>query len=569
MNCKQVSSRKTADRCWHITSGKFACTTFILILFFNAWTVIAQTRLDPKKSIDQQNTAPANDSQRLRLDPSAGSQRLSVDGNNTSQRLSLTSASQRLNNVSLRLNPSEFSQRLSIQQVGEAVAQPTRLSPSLTTTTAAVKRVETPLEKADRVALQGNFEQALDLYKKILVKESDSVAAHIGLGYVYMQLGNLNDAIQEFSSAIDIAPNNVEAKINLAVILYRSGDIEEAIEQYQQVLKDRKEPLPVVHYNLAMALAHSGRLDEAIEQYKLAIDLRKKNYPEALNNLGLIYEAIGDFDSAAKSFKQVIDVQQGKYPLAHYNLGRQYLRQRAYREAIAELELAIKQQPNYPEAYLTLGNTYLLNNTQPDKELELTQKAIEVFEKALEQRKNFYPLAHENLAIALAKKGDMAGSLTHYRIAFDQYRDQSPFAMRNLISSIGQQEELTLYIIHNEISRPGNPGNLFKARGAKSRAIVTEVNGTIGPEREILTEEDRKSLASIFGKYEELDSELKDRVDVRYCAGQAYFVSGNWAAALEEFAQAIKLSQGKDKEINQIFFSLKNLVCQSLRTAKP
>lgn len=530
---KKDSLKRSVHTFWRLSTVR---AMFSVVALIGLWQpCLAQTRLDLTKS-NTQNKPPA--SQRLQLN-------------------SMSSPSQRL---CLQATPAEVSQRLCIQQVGEARVEATR--PAAPRAPAVVKQhVETPLEKADKVAQRGDFDQALELYKKALNNDPNLSSAYMGRGYIYIQLGNFDGAVQEYQEAIERAPHNVEAKINLGVAFYSRGDINAAIEQYKQVIDKEKASLPIAHYNLAMALAHCGKFPEAIENYQTVIKERKQNYLEALNNLGLIYEAMGNFDSAAKQFQQVINSQSGN-PLAHYNLGRQYLRNRDYKQAIAELQSAIRQQPNYPEAYLSLGNVYLLIN-ETDAADTVMDKAIEAFEKAIAQRNNFYPLAHENLAIALARKGDRAASLAHYRLAFDQYGNQSPYAMRNLLFTISQQDEVSIYIIHNEISRPGNPGNLSSRIRAASPARALEIK--IDEEKnDILCDEDKKELAIIFNKYENMDEDIKNQIDVRYCMGQAYFVMGDLVNAQEEFAQARKLAAGQDAEVNRMFFVVEKALLADL-----
>src|SRR5438105_14524522 len=101
---------------------------------------------------------------------------------------------------------------------------------------------------------------------------------------------------------------------------------------------------------------------------------------------------MGDLTAAAKQFQFALAARQGRYPLAHYNLARYYYELACYDEAIAEFLLALKQQRDFPEAYLELGNLYLLPATLTNRDERA--RAIAAYRKAIELRQGSYPLAH-------------------------------------------------------------------------------------------------------------------------------------------------------------------------------
>ncbi|KAF0237170.1 MAG: hypothetical protein FD167_4484 [bacterium] len=55
-------------------------------------------------------------------------------------------------------------------------------------------------------------------------------------------------------------------------------------------------------------------------------------------------------------------------------------------------------------------------------------------------------------------------------------------------------------------------------------------------------------MVKLLSEYEEFDETLKDFPDVRYCAGLAYIRAGDLESAIDEFGQAIKLSDDKDSD---------------------
>lgn len=434
------------------------------------------------------------------------------------------------------------SKRLGEQQVGEASLE-------------VVKRkiVKAPLGpeelvlKTDKLLESGQIEKAIESYRKIIESNPKLASAQLGLATALIEKGDYEEALNELSKALNENPNSPEAQINYGVALYRSGDIKKALEHYEKILntiKDKND-LASLNYNLAVAHSHNGNFEKALTHYKKSIELRT-HYPEAYNNLGLIYEAtlsLTDPKESEKNREQIrnafltaIEQRKGSYPLARYNLGRTYTTRfelkTEYPIAISHYLAAIKEKPDFAEAYLDLGVAYLFRTTLADQD-EINQ-AINAFQKALEIRKGDYAIAHENLAIAFSIKGKEQETYFHYRKAIDQYKEPSSCTLSNLVTSIKSLlvEKKNSFLIGNELSRSEDVRNLRKTTDPK---LI------------------REALILALQKYDELDDELKENATLHYCAGHAQASLGNWEEALDEFAKVLELSKEKDQDtINAI-----------------
>lgn len=456
--------------------------------------------------------------QRISLDakqPKGGGGRISL-APPTSSRLALTT---------------ERSQRLGVQQVGEATAEAAR------TVIARATGPEIQVHEADTLVEKGKFDEAIAKYEKIIEGNPQLVSAVAGLGYAYFKKGDYDLAVNQYEKAVAKAPSNTEAQLNLGVALYRSGRIEESIEQYKKTIAVKQQN-HVAHFNMAMAYAHTGNNDnfaKSIEHYKLAIAQKKAAYPEAYNNMGLVYEAMGKIDEATKNFRLAVENQKGgNYPLANYNLGRLYRNQGNYGEAETALRLAIKQQPEFAEANLELGNVYLILYSV--KGTQVLDKSIASYKRAIEIREGFYPLAHENLGIALTKDKKISEAVAEYKIAFEQYEGECPETMQNLLTTVSEDQQ---FVIGNELSREDNAGNLTSKKDVAAA---------------------KKRLDDKLKQYEEMDDEYKTDSRVRYCAGLSYAALGNWQGAVNELTSAVTLSKNQDADAARALNSLMSLV---------
>jgi tetratricopeptide (TPR) repeat protein len=209
------------------------------------------------------------------------------------------------------------------------------------------------------------------LWGHALAVTSGNFMAHDGLGEYLGNRGRLDEAIDQFQKALNIAPGYPEIETNLILALTRKGRTDEAITHLQALLKEYP--------------------NDAQAQYNLGNALRKK----------------GDSQGAIAAYEKALSIQV-RYPAAHYNLGIALDQNGQIDEAIAHYQEAVQEQPNYPEAYYLLGND-LLQKARVDD-------AIGAYEQALKSRPT-YPEVENNIGLALLQKGRPSEAIAHWQNA--------------------------------------------------------------------------------------------------------------------------------------------------------
>ncbi|MBL8148417.1 MAG: tetratricopeptide repeat protein [Blastocatellia bacterium] len=435
-----------------------------------------------------------------------------------------------------------MNQRIGIQQVGEATAQFSRKvsKPALT-------EVERLVLDAEKFFEKENYDKAAQLYEKAVLKQPTLASAKIGWGASLISNGDIERGEQKLEEVAATSLKDPEDLLDLGVAFYRIGKVERAISFYEKAVAVKKSSFSEAYFNLGMAYAHQKNLPKALENYKLAVSQRK-DYAEAYNNIGLIYEAMGEAEQSITYFKLAIEKRGGNYALAHYNLARRYGYQgiATKQQTIKGYDTAIKQKSDFAEAYLNLGNVYLVSG----EERNSLTKAVEFYEVALKYREGagkeaegHYPLAHENLAIALTKQGNKTKAYHHYRKALETY-DMSLRTLQNITSTLFDEG---LFLIGNELERSDIPGNLKSLSSGEEKAGKTE--NTL------------KSLKSLLSKYEEADDEMKENADLAYCMGIAYITVGDIEGAITEFERAVELSG--DREARETLENLRVIIVTS------
>lgn len=234
--------------------------------------------------------------------------------------------------------------------------------------------------------LNNNLKEAFVMLKRLTVFNPTNYYAHVNLGKLYLDSGNIDMAEKKFNEAIKVDTNLPEAYFNLGSIYASKGLYEKAKNEYEkadirydwnlkklpaQFLNEMRAKLIL---NKAKANSSLGLLNDTEKELQRYL----KIYPdsgEASYFLGQTYMQTGKYNLALEKFnKSKSDLTI--LPKAHNNIGLIYAHQNKFNEAIKEFEKAIDINQEAIEAQFNLGKIYM--DTQKDKE-----KARIHLEKAL------------------------------------------------------------------------------------------------------------------------------------------------------------------------------------------
>jgi tetratricopeptide (TPR) repeat protein len=215
------------------------------------------------------------------------------------------------------------------------------------------------------------------LWRHALGVTSRNFFAHDGLGHFLLNHGRVDEAIDQFETALKIAPDFKRAETNLMVALTKKGSADDTIARLQALLSEYPNDAQG-YYSLGNALLKKGDSQNAMAAYEKALSF------------------------------------QAHYPAAHYNFGIALDRSSRIDEAIAHYQKAIEQDPHYAEAYYLLGND-LLRKARVDD-------AIAAYEQALKSRPT-YPEVENNIGLGLFQKGRPSEAIVHWQNALAAQSD--------------------------------------------------------------------------------------------------------------------------------------------------
>ncbi len=124
-------------------------------------------------------------------------------------------------------------------------------------------------------------------FRKAIAANRDSIPAHVNLGAVLIETGDLKSAAEQFEEVLRIDPKNTNAHYNLAFLLANENQHEPAILHLQSVLSTDENDLSA-RFFLARELLRSKRGDEALREFSRVVEADANNEDALLEQVKLL-----------------------------------------------------------------------------------------------------------------------------------------------------------------------------------------------------------------------------------------------------------------------------------------
>jgi tetratricopeptide (TPR) repeat protein len=134
---------------------------------------------------------------------------------------------------------------------------------------------------------------------------------------------------------------------------------------------------------------------------------------------------------AAQLYRRALELRP-TFAAAHVGLARILLDQNDYKEALAEIALARRARPVYPEASAVEGRI--------QRAAAFENEAMESYRRAIREARGFQPEAHTGLAIVLEDKGRLAEAAEEFGTAIAQLSDTEP-VLYQLLGAVYEKQE--------------------------------------------------------------------------------------------------------------------------------
>ena len=238
--------------------------------------------------------------------------------------------------------------------------------------------VQQALDRAARLYDAGRLPEAADIYQQVLRDWPDQHIALTMLGFIALQVGKHDIALDQLSRAVEIKTDNADAHHNLAIALNALGRTQDAVTSYRRALAINPERAET-HNNLGLTLCRLGNVREGIAEYRKTLAINSEFF-DAHVNLGVALCSIGKFDDAVTSYQKALAIQPDNF-IAHMNLGDAWRGLGMLDEAIGTYQATIDLNPNDANAHNEMGNAL--------RSLGRLEEAITSYRNALDVEPDF------------------------------------------------------------------------------------------------------------------------------------------------------------------------------------
>jgi len=248
----------------------------------------------------------------------------------------------------------------------------------------------------------GQLQEAIESYTSALNLKSNLPAVLYSRANVLVRLNRLEEALADYERAFSLKPDYVDAVNAAGMILHKLGRHAEAETKFLHAL--RLHPQHLLTLILRGALMRDlKRFDEAVSSLDAAIAL-KGDVPEALHERGLVLMALGKFAEAIADFERAVSLKPD-FAEAYSDLGCALAKTSQLEAATGNFRKALEVDPRHVAALNNLGSVLV--------DLDRPREAMGYFDRAIAIDPG-YAEAHLNNAINKLRLGDLQGGWIDY-----------------------------------------------------------------------------------------------------------------------------------------------------------
>ena len=212
----------------------------------------------------------------------------------------------------------------------------------------------------------GNVDEAISILDSFEQDDPDYPKAAFYKEYILKESGKNKEISQEKADLNDF--NDV---FDLAMKNYRLGNFDEAIDLFNSALRLKHNDLEVL-YNLSLAHVGNEDIEAAVETLDLAIDINPKD-PRFWNDQGNYLGILGNYDEAIECFDKVIELHPDE--TVWNNKAFIYIQMGEYDNALESYEIASKMAPDDIHPIVGMVKVFIIKD-----DLENIKKYLKIAE---------------------------------------------------------------------------------------------------------------------------------------------------------------------------------------------
>ncbi len=213
---------------------------------------------------------------------------------------------------------------------------------------------------ASALSRMGRRRDSLEQIGWVIDNGHASAGTYYNYGAIHAELGEVDEALSGYETALRMDPDLIDANFNLALLLGELGRLSESEAYFDRVLElDPQDTAARVHR--ASVIADLGRSAEAAAELGAVLSVDPAN-SQALLALGAVEAATGRPADALGRYATIIASSDSStaesreaVARAHFESGRLMMQGSELQDALEHLRTAVEMMPRIAEARMTLA----------------------------------------------------------------------------------------------------------------------------------------------------------------------------------------------------------------------
>lgn len=217
-------------------------------------------------------------------------------------------------------------------------------------------RVTRAGNEGERLALEGRYDAALEVFRRRTRENPSDASAWEGVALCLRELGRVSEAADAYHRLTVLTPGDARAWFQLGVAASDAGRWDEAAAAFGEAAA--LAPLdPSVHYNLGVACGNLGEIEREAAAYTAAVRLDPE-HAAAYHNLGMAYMRLERYHDARQVLARAVRLAPDDVD-GHAALGLACMKLEDHASAVASLQRAAELRQESAAIRLALGRALL------------------------------------------------------------------------------------------------------------------------------------------------------------------------------------------------------------------
>jgi tetratricopeptide (TPR) repeat protein len=166
-----------------------------------------------------------------------------------------------------------------------------------------------------------------------------AIQRHLTEGKRLGKDGEYEQAIAEFNKILKLDPKNVHALNNLGVVYFKLNDLDTAISYYTKAIDSGVANATTYFFRGILFEKYRGEQAKAVKDYSKAVQLQPK-FTKAYLNRASAYSSLKEYGKAVADYNTVVQIRPSSEKMVLAKRAKAYFKKGEYTKAWADVEKA-------------------------------------------------------------------------------------------------------------------------------------------------------------------------------------------------------------------------------------